>query len=160
MRAVGSNLITFLICVTFLFATSSCSKSKYDVIPDVYVDFTISFSDPQFWNISTAGTSAIVTSTNIAGQVSVGYDDNGVIIYNTASGYYAFDRTCPNCYKNGGLSIAVEIGDLDIYAVCPECKTKYVLPSSGTPTSEGPGEYILKNYHTVESAYGVRVWNR
>jgi hypothetical protein len=160
MRAVGSNLITFLFCVTFLFATSSCSKSKYDVIPDVYVDFTISFSDPQFWNISTAGTSVIVTSANIASQVSVGYDNNGVIIYNTASGYYAFDRTCPNCYKNSSSSIAVEIGDLDIYAVCPECKTTYVLPSGGTPTSDGPGEYILKNYHTAESAYGVRVWNR
>ncbi len=66
MRAVGSNLITFFLFVSFLVITSSCNKDKYDVIPDVYVDFTIRFDDPQFWDISTPTTSVIVTSDKLA----------------------------------------------------------------------------------------------
>jgi hypothetical protein len=164
MRAVGSNLITFFLFVSFLVITSSCNKDKYDVIPDVYVDFTIRFDDPQFWNISTPTTSVIVTSDKMANWTgSIGYDNNGIIVYNSGDEFghrfYAYDRTCPNCYKNAALSIIVNT-DGGYTAVCPECGTTYLLPSNGTPTAAGPGNYMLKNYHTDESLYSVRVWNR
>ena len=34
---------------------SSCNKEKNDVIPDVYVDFTLDLLDPEFVNLSVIG---------------------------------------------------------------------------------------------------------
>ncbi len=138
-------------------ASSSCGKYE-NVIPDTCVDFTINFGDPEFFNLLAAGNSVVVTKSTFNNLCSAGFGDNGIIVYNSGEDYYAYDRTCPYCYKVGGLSIAVVIDG--IYAVCPECKTNYALPSFGTPTKAGPGQYMLKNYRTrLEGYNNLRVWN-
>jgi len=159
MRTIASNLITFFIFVPFLAVTSSCNKELNEIIPDVCVNFYVDLVyDPLFYDLTAAGNSVIITSTtNNWGACAAGYDDNGIIVYNAGYDYYAFDCTCPNCYKISNLSIAVKIDG--VYAVCPECGTNYALPSSGTPTSAGPGRYQLKNYRTNLSGYYLKVWN-
>jgi hypothetical protein len=158
MRTCDSKIATFFLFI-ILFTATSCNGKYNDVIPDVYVDFFIDLVyDPLFYDLTAAGNSVVITSsTNNWGTRSAGYDGNGIIVYYSGDDYYAYDRTCPYCYKLGGQSVAVEIDG--IYAVCPECGTNYALPSYGTPTS-GPGEYMLKNYHTKMSGYSVHVWNR
>lgn len=141
---------------------TSCNLDKNDVIPDMTVDFTITFSDPEFFDLYYSPlTSVLITSAHThLGIGTGGYDNNGIIIFNSGIEgfeYYAFDRTCPHCYVTSSTSVAVNVDG--ITAICPQCGTVYALASSGMPQS-GPGQYYLKNYHTVYSGYSLRVWNR
>ena len=148
----------FFIFFISAFALSSCDKAVNDVIPDVYVDFTIDLMDPEFVNLSVIGISDTIDAlTNNWGYRSAGYDGNGIIIYSGPDEYFAYDRTCPHDYEVNSLSIKVKI-DFTV-AECPVCGTKYALSAYGTPIS-GPGKYPLKNYNTSfdEERY-VRVWN-
>jgi nitrite reductase/ring-hydroxylating ferredoxin subunit len=148
----------FFIAVSSSFILSSCNKADNDVIPDVFVDFTIDLLDPEFVNLSVIGNSdTIDASTNNWGYKSAGYDGNGIIIYSGPDEYFAYDRTCPYDYAVNDLSVKVKI-DFTV-AVCPNCGTKYSLSAYGTPIS-GTGKYPLKNYKTSldEDRY-IRVWN-
>jgi nitrite reductase/ring-hydroxylating ferredoxin subunit len=153
-----SKIINILIIVLTVISLTSCKKSKYDVIPDVYVDFTIDLNDPEFFVLNAATNSKIVTSlTNNWGARSAGYDNNGIIVYRSAMDeFYAYDRTCPHDYVTNGLSVKVNVDFLN--AICPKCSTNYSLEIGGTPVS-GPGRYPLKNYKTSFNGQFVRVWN-
>jgi hypothetical protein len=157
--ALKPNLIKIIVFILPLFIIASCTKDKNDVIPDVYVDFNISLNDPEFFILSAPLTSVYVSSsTNNIGLSAAGYDSNGIIIFrNGDDEFLAFDRTCPHDFKVNNKSVRVNILD-DIYAVCPECGTKYGLPSFGTPAS-GIGRYPLKNYKTAFNGLIVHVWN-
>jgi len=164
MQPQGSKIkIFFIILMTFLLSLS-CNDEKNDVIPDIRVNFTIDLAtDPEFFDLySNPGSSALIYASHYyLGIGTGGYDNNGIIIYNTGwegFEFYAFDRTCPHCYVTSSTSVAVNIDG--IYAVCPVCNTNYAMPSSGAPTEAGPGRYYLKNYHTSLSGYFLRVWNR
>jgi nitrite reductase/ring-hydroxylating ferredoxin subunit len=154
-----SKQVLFFIAVISLVAFNSCDKAVNDVIPDIYVDFTIDLTDPEFVNLSAIGISdTIDASTKSWGYKSAGYDGNGIIIYSGLHEYYAYDRTCPYDYAVNSLSVKVKI-DASPVAVCPLCGTKYALSSYGTPIS-GVGKYSLKNYKTsFEEDRFIRVWN-
>lgn len=158
----GSNVKIFLIITAALLLTLSCSREKNEVIPDITIDFVISFSDPEFFDLYySPGTSVLIGSAHRhLGLGTSGFDNNGIIIYNTGLQgfeYSAYDRTCPHCYVTDGSSVAVNVDG--VYAVCPKCSTNYALGASGLPQT-GPGQYYLKNYHTGYTGYSVRVWNR
>jgi nitrite reductase/ring-hydroxylating ferredoxin subunit len=154
-----SKIINILIIAVTTVLLISCKKSKYDVIPDVYVDFIIDLSDPEFFVLNAATNSMIVTSaTNNLGYRAAGYGENGIIVHRSAMGdeFYAYDRTCPHDYAVNGLSIKVNVDFLN--ALCPKCSTNYSLEIGGTPIS-GPGRYPLKNYKTSFNGQSVHVWN-
>ena len=155
---IRSKIVIFLFMVTSVVLMISCKKSKYDVIPDVYVDFTIDLNDPEFFVLNAGTNSKIVTSaTNNWGTRSAGYDGNGIIVYrSTMDEFYAYDRTCPYDYAVNSLSIKVNTDFLN--AICPKCSTNYSLEMGGTPIS-GIGKYPLKNYKTSFNGQYVRVWN-
>lgn len=148
----------FLTGLSILFL-NSCSKSENDVIPDVFVDFTIDLLDPEFTSLSVIGVSDTVdASTNNWGYRSAGFDGNGIIIYSGPDEYYAYDRTCPHDYSLNGLSVKVKVDPT--VAICPKCGTTYALSAYGSPLS-GPGRYSLKNYKTrFDSDRFIRVWNQ
>jgi len=157
--ATGSKLRFFLILITLLIAPSGCEKDQNSVIPDVYVNFYIDLTDPEFFDLNAITNHIIVTAaTNNIGSAAAGFAGSGIIIYHAQPGeFFAFDRTCPHDYANGEVVIKVNVDG--IYAVCPECETNYALPSFGTPTS-GPGRYPLKNYRTSFDGQSIiRVWN-
>ncbi len=144
----GSKIIIFLIVVAFTVALSSCKNEKNDVIPDVYVNFTMDIIyDSEFTDLSAIGNHVIVTSkTNNWGSSAAGYDNNGIIVYRSLPDEFnAYDRTCPYDYTVNGLSIKVNIDFTQ--ALCPKCSTSYALSAYGTPVS-GVGKYPLKNYRT------------
>lgn len=137
----------------------SCSRTESDIVPDVFVEFTIDLLDPEFVNLTAiGGTDTIDGTTNNWGYRAAGYDGNGIIVYRGPDEYYAYDRTCPYDFAVNGLSVKVK-ADFSV-AVCPECGTSYSLSTYGVPVS-GPGKYPLKNYKTsFSNERYVRVWNQ
>jgi nitrite reductase/ring-hydroxylating ferredoxin subunit len=157
LMASDSKLRFFLIFVLPVIFLNSCKKERNDVIPDVYVNFTLDLYDPEFVNLNAMGGSDTVDArTNNWGSGAAGYNGNGIIIYRGADEFYAYDRTCPYDYAVNGLSIKIKI-DFTL-AVCPKCGTSYALSAFGTPTS-GIGRYPLKNYRTSFDGRYVRAWN-
>lgn len=151
-----SKIGFFLFAMALALSANSCSKAKNDVIPDVYVSFTLDLNDPEFINLTSIGSDTVNANTNNWGSGAAGFDGNGIIVYNGGDAFYAYDRTCPHDYELNGLSVKVRI-DFTI-ATCPKCGTVYSLAASGTPAS-GVGRYPLKNYHTNFDGRFVRVWN-
>jgi hypothetical protein len=157
--AAGSKIKYFFISLAFLLLPASCENNKNDVIPNVYVDFTMDITyDILFRDLTSMGNSVIVNYlTNNWGYRSVGYDSSGIIVYRAdLDQFYAYDRTCPYDYvvKNKIVRINVDF----IHAICPVCSTYYELSSYGSPSS-GPGRYPLKNYKTSFDGQKVHVWN-
>ena len=154
-----SGPVIFFLFFSFSLFLASCGKASNDVIPDVYVDFTIDLLDPEFVNLSVINVSDTVdASTNNWGSRSAGYSSNGIIIFCGPDDYYAYDRTCPYDYSETGSAVKIKTAD-NIYAVCPECGTRYSLSTYGSPLS-GPGKFPLKNYKTsFDGERFIRVWN-
>ena len=120
-----------------------CEKYSQHPIPDVFVNFTINILyDPEFIRLQAQNNSINITSNTI-GVVVLGYDNNGVIVYNAGGEFYAFDRTCPYDYPE---SIIVKTDPTSGLVTCPECESIYVLPSRGAPTLDGPASFPLKEY--------------
>ncbi len=160
LNDISPKLRIFLILILLLAGFDSCKKSEIDVIPDVYVDFYIDLNDPEFISLNAITNYVLIDEfTNNYGYRSAGYDKNGIILYRAGlDEFFAFDRTCPHDYANNGLSVAVDTVSNEIFVVCPECNSKYVLPSFGSPT-EGPSRYPLKIYKTSFDGSNVRVYN-
>lgn len=139
---------------------ASCKKSELDVIPNVLVDFTIDINDPEFISLNAITNYVLVDQyTNNFGYRAAGYDGNGIIVYRSGlDEFLAYDRTCPHDYSLSRTSIAVDTVKFENYVICPECNSRYVLPSFGAP-SEGPSKYPLKIYKTSFDGRFVRVYN-
>jgi len=113
----------------------SCVKEEEQIIPDVYVDFSINLNLPSY---------SALGSPNIAQKISsYGYKKNGVIVYRySLDEFYAFDATCPQ-HINTPTSINLDQNGEVGTATCPHCNTKYYLITRGT--SNG---HPLKTYRT------------
>lgn len=132
-----------LFTIVFLSLSSGCEKYTPNPIPDVYVNFTINILyDSEFIRLQAQNNSMVITN-NTLGVLALGYNNNGVIIYNAGGEFYAFDRTCPYDYPK---SIVVEADPNSGLATCPECGSVYVFPSRGAPTTSGPASFALKEY--------------
>jgi len=153
-----AKLVIFFIF--FALIPYSCENEKNDVIPDVYVDFTMDLNDIEFVNLSSVfGSVYVNANTNNWGQKAAGYDGNGIIVFAGPAGeYYSYDRTCPHDYYTNNLSVKVSVVDI-IYAECPRCKSRYALTNGGTPLSDAISKYPLKNYRTSYLGNYLRVWN-
>jgi nitrite reductase/ring-hydroxylating ferredoxin subunit len=156
---IRSKLNVFFLTFSLALILMSCKKSKYDVIPTVYVNFHISLNDPLFYNLLSPFTFSYVdASTNNLGQSAAGYDSNGIIIFRYSDDeFYAYDRTCPYDYEINKKSVKVNVVD-EIYALCPSCGTEYGLTANGTP-AKGIGRYPLKNYRAAFDGLNVFVSN-
>ena len=132
----------FIFCIVFLSLSSGCEKYEKHPIPSVFVNFSINLLyDPEFIHLQAQNNSQVITN-NTLGILSLGYNNNGIIIYNAGFEFYAFDRTCPYDYPQ---SVIVESNGSNT-ATCPECGSVYVFPSMGAPTLDGPATFPLKEY--------------
>lgn len=132
-----------LFSTVFLFLSSGCEKYAQNPIPDVFVNFTINILyDGEFIQLQAQNNSMVITNNTI-GVLALGYDNNGVIVYNAGGEFYAFDRTCPFDYPK---SIVVDADPNSGLATCPECGSIFVFPSRGAPTTSGPSTFPLKEY--------------
>lgn len=158
---IVSKLSIFLVLIFLLGISYSCKKPRGDVIPYVYVNFTLDLLDPEFLPLAAPANYVLVdANTNLIGIYGAGYDGNGIIVYRASMDeFYAFDRTCPHDYAISNTSIAVDTIYGEFYVKCPLCESEYVLPSFGNPTKDGPSKYPLKNYRTTFDGRFVHVYN-
>lgn len=140
-----SKLIHFSFFIAFLslFSIQCNDKEKFD-FPVVYMNASLNiFTDAEFLSLRGAGNSMEITS-HPNGDASIGYDNNGIIIYNTGDEremFYVFDRTCPYDLPN-----SVSIVSNGNSGKCPVCGSSYVYPSEGQPALGSISPYFLKKY--------------
>ena len=151
-----SKIRIFFLFLAMICLFNGCEEEKKRIIPYTYVNFSIRLDNPQFIALNSVGNAVIITSS-YDGSNSAGYDNNGIILYRASEEeFYAFDRTCPYDVEK---SIAVEIDESGIMAVCPVCHSTYVLPNIGFPTKESPSKYALHQYQTSFDGLTVSVYN-
>lgn len=146
--------IFFLLSIFFCLG---CEDIETDVVPYVYTDVSINIdTDAEFFSLQTTSNS-LKLETHPEGKSSIGYDDNGIIIYhmNYRTLFYAFDATCPNDLPES-VSLVVE-GSM---ATCPVCESVYILPSEGIPADGSVSRYYLKSYRTAFYSSGdLKIYN-
>jgi hypothetical protein len=142
-----SKLKFFSLTIVFLilFLTGCGERDDFE-FPAVYISVSINISnDAEFMSLSSPGNSLdIIGHPN--GDISLGYDNNGIIVYNSGDykePFYAFDRTCPN-----DLPESIAISSDGSQATCPKCKSVYVLSVEGYPANGSVSKHYLKKYHT------------
>ncbi len=149
-------LLTFAL---FAGLSSSCEKQQPHPIPAAYANFSINLhTDPEFVRLAAPGNSMKIFDYTV-GAFTLGFDNNGVIVYNAGDGeFHAYDCTCPYDMPE---SVAVEIDGTNVFAACPVCETEYVLSSMGNPTIDGPGFWPLKEYRSYynPNTGELRVYN-
>jgi nitrite reductase/ring-hydroxylating ferredoxin subunit len=151
-----SSKIKHFYLIVLLLLTYSCEKTDPFQIPAVPINFTINVqSDVQYYGLRIAGNSMEISAQSV-GVNTLGYDNNGVIVFNNGDEYYAFDRTCPHDFPQ---SVAIE-GDNGSSATCPSCGSVYIFTVGGFPAAESPSQYPLKEYKTEYFPGGnLRVYN-
>ena len=149
--------LKYLFIIILIAVQITCEKDNGDIIPDTYVNFTIRTDDAQFSAISVPGNSVFVDNVSI-GTNFLGYNNNGVIIYNNGNNeFYAFDATCPQDVASG---TAVELNNPS-FATCPVCNSIFLFASSGNPSTGSVAKYPLKNYRTsfIPGSGEIHVYN-
>jgi hypothetical protein len=127
--------------VLFLTLPAGCAEELTDVVPDVPVNVYLQLIH---YNLSPA--SSLIVTNQMVSATSLGYNNNGLVIYCDISDYYAYDRTCPYHVEK---SIPVELSANPLYAVCPVCGSRFQLWFNGFPTDSSLSKYPLKQYQTT-----------
>ena len=87
------------------------------------------------------------TYTHYSHPISSAYQAFGfggvLVVHGVDAKFYAFDLSCP--YENRS-SVRVEPDSDIIYAVCPQCGTKYLINNGSGLSVEGVGRHGLKPY--------------
>lgn len=141
-----SKLVHFCLTLTLLLVfTVSCGETDNFKFPQVYLNVTINVKQAGFITLDVPGNSQeILVHPN--GESSIGFDNNGIVVYNTGDDrepFYAFDRTCPHDLPG---SVAVKSNGNN--AKCPKCGSVYVFPSEGQPSTGSVSKYFLEKYRT------------
>lgn len=153
------NKIKRIFPLLIAFVLLSCADTDDSSIPYriVYLELNLSYQDKA---LTTIQAYKIYTEGNVdkAGEYT-GY--GGVLVYHGISttgsdAYYAFDAACP---YEASESVSVEVDEDAVYAVCPECGSKFeLLNGIGNPV-EGPCTEYLKQYTTQISGSKLYVTN-
>ncbi len=144
INTINQKIIALLTVLFISQAFFSCND-KNQVVPNVYVNFTISIYDPEFISLTSPGNSITVT-----GGV------NGILIYRISeTDFAAYDRTCTyqvveNCQ--------VKVDDSGVFANDTLCCHSQFLLLDGSVT-KGPATYPLKRYNTSFNGTYLRVYN-
>ncbi len=137
-----------LLLLFSVFLVLSCTKDSFKnsnpYLPNYSFSTTLNLSLPQY-NPLLYPTNAVYVFTGSEGV-------RGIFVFNTGSGYVAFDAACPNQALSSCSTM-----DLDgIKAICPCDDAQYSL---FTGQAEGK-EYPMKQYRVeVLDQYSIRVYN-
>ncbi len=137
-----SKLRFFFLIILFQIIPLNCEKETCDVVPETYVNLSLNMI---IFNL--APTKSLIITNTMAGVASLGYNNNGIIIYcNNEDEYFAYDRTCTYHIDE---STAVETVDNFMFAECPRCSSRYQLWYSGFPTEQSISQCPLKQFRTT-----------
>ncbi len=145
MKTFSFQFIRYILGISLILFTLNACDSAHQVVPNVYVDFSIRLMDPEFNSLTIPGNSLTVT-----GGV------NGIIIYRISQDEFAaYDRTCTHDVNE---NCKVYVDETKLFAVDTACcGTKFLLLDGSV--SEGVATYPLKRYRTYFDGYTLRVYN-
>jgi hypothetical protein len=124
-----------------LFLPAGCAEELENVVPDVPVNVYLPLI-----HYDLLPSSSMIVTNQMVSATSLGYDNNGLIVYHDISEFYAYDRTCPFHVEK---SIPVVLSANPLYAECPECGSRFQLWFNGMPTDSSLSKYPLKQYQTT-----------
>lgn len=134
----------FLILTTILFI--SCDKDENannnnPNLPNYPVNLQINMSLPAYTNLQFPSNAVYVG----------GYGVRGIIVFNTGSGYNAFDAACPNQALSSCSTMTIN----GINAIC-SCDQKQYSLFTGLATG---AQYPMKQYRTTVNGNVIQVYN-
>ncbi|MEO8533620.1 MAG: hypothetical protein ABI441_07715 [Flavobacterium sp.] len=134
----------FWFLTLFISVLFSCSDSgnsnKNPYIPSYSVNLSVNMSLPAYSDLKFPSNGVIVP----------GFGAKGIIIFNTGSGYTAFDAACPNQELTSCIAMTIK----GVNAVCSCDKIEYSLF-----TGLGGKEYPLKQYKVSVNGSLINVYN-
>lgn len=132
-------LLTLFISLLFSCSDNNVSN-KNPYIPNYTINFSIDMSLPAYSNLKFVSNGVLLS----------GYGAKGVIIFNTGSGYNAFDAACPNQELSSCKAMTIN----GINALCSCDEVAYSLF-----TGLGSKKYPLKQYRVEVSGTVIHVYN-
>ncbi|MFA9190469.1 hypothetical protein AAGV28_03725 [Flavobacterium sp. FZUC8N2.13] len=142
-----------LLLTILLYSCSDNFSNNNPYIPNYTFSTTINLNLAQFSDLK------FVSNAVYIGQPGVGV--KGIYVFNTGSGYNAFDATCPNqtlsdcstvAFKKLDSSDPLKVDKTTV--VCPCDKEEYSLF-----TGQGKLQYPLKQYRVEVNGNLLRVYN-
>jgi nitrite reductase/ring-hydroxylating ferredoxin subunit len=134
------SLLLAIILALFLGCSDSNFNNKNPYIPNYTFTIDINMNLPEYSNLR--------FPSNAIYYSSVGA--KGIYIFNTGSGYNAFDAACPNQVIGSCSTMTLK----GINIVCPCDSNEYSLF-----TGQGGLEYPLKQYRVEVNGNVLRVYN-
>jgi nitrite reductase/ring-hydroxylating ferredoxin subunit len=139
------NVFFFLLLVFALFFPQCKKEKQQNEIPVVAVSIAIDPNSTLYIHLNAVNGSEYLTG---------GY--RGILVFRaSANGFMAYDRACP--YDWNATSTRIVVDSSGITAVCPSCKSKFIL-TDGSPYS-GPSPYPMKQYQTSYNGATLYIYN-
>jgi nitrite reductase/ring-hydroxylating ferredoxin subunit len=134
------HLLILIVLTLFLGCSDSSFNNKNPYIPNYTFTIDINMNLPAYSNLQ--------YPSNAIYYAGVGA--KGIYIFNTGSGYNAFDAACPNQVISSCSTMTLK----GINIVCPCDSTEYSLF-----TGQGGSQYPLKQYRVEVNGNVLRVYN-
>ncbi|RYJ52941.1 hypothetical protein DR871_002530 [Flavobacterium petrolei] len=132
--------LLFLIIPFFLSCSDSGINNSNPFVPNYTFSVDINMNLPAYSNLKFVSNAVYIS----------GIGARGLIIFNTGSGYNAFDAACPNQTISACSTMTIN----GINAVCGCDNSEYSLF-----TGQGPLQYPLKQYRVQVNGNVLRVYN-
>jgi nitrite reductase/ring-hydroxylating ferredoxin subunit len=133
-------LFLFIVFPLFYSCSDTGFNNKNPYLPNYSFTINIDTNLPLYSNLKFVSNAVYISGQGV----------RGVIVFNTGSGYNAFDAACPN-QALGSCSTMTLKG---INAVCPCDSKEYSLF-----TGQGGLQYPLKQYRVEANGNTIRVYN-
>jgi len=130
----------FVAFITFLGCSDSGFNNKNPYLPNYSFTINIDTNLPLYSNLKFVSNAVYISGQGV----------RGVIVFNTGSGYNAFDAACPNQALGSCSTMTIK----GINAVCPCDSKEYSLF-----TGQGGLQYPLKQYRVEANGNMIRVYN-
>lgn len=132
--------LLFLIIPFFLSCSDSGINNSNPFVPNYTFTIDVNLNLPAYSNLKFVSNAVYIS----------GIGARGLIIFNTGSGYNAFDAACPNQTISACSTMTIN----GINAVCGCDNSEYSLF-----TGQGPLQYPLKQYRVQVNGTVLRVYN-
>ncbi|MFL9830343.1 hypothetical protein ABS764_05700 [Flavobacterium sp. ST-87] len=132
----------FLISLLFFSCSDDGFNNNNPYIPNYNFSVTFNLSLPQYSNLTTPVNAVYYSGPEVGPK--------GIYVFNTGSGYNAFDAACPNQPLSSCSTLTLD----GINVVCPCDDEEYSLF-----TGLGKSKYPLKQYRVEKSGNILRIYN-
>jgi hypothetical protein len=160
------------IIVILLLLSISCDREEDQYVPNV-PDFSIELDMTN--DLASVGVGQLITitpnktqpdysdlnyfSTNIKiKKIPYQCYGNGIVLVKGFDGEFkAYDLTCPVNAFTDYCSVTVKSSSIDQNAVCPCCKSEFILHNSCVPTSTSEAKRSLRQYNVSIISFNSRM---